>query len=136
MVGLPEPAVRGAPPAGENGGAVIIDRIDLSIVIPVRNEAGNIAPLVAEIEAALEGLVEYEIIYVDDGSNDGSAAEIIRRQSYSPRLRLIQHVKSCGQSAAIRTGIKVAAAPWIATLDGDGQNDPADLPKLWQIARD
>jgi dolichol-phosphate mannosyltransferase len=108
--------------------------MDLSIVIPVRNEAGNIAPLVAEIEAALSGLVVYEIIYVDDGSDDSTAAEIVRRQPYSPRLRLVRHMASCGQSAAIRTGVKAAHAPWIATLDGDGQNDPADIPKLWEIA--
>jgi len=110
--------------------------MDLSIVIPVKNEAGNIAPLVAEIGVALDKSgVDYEIVYVDDGSNDPTAAEIGRLLATNPRLRLVRHAKSCGQSAAISTGVKAARAAWIATLDGDGQNDPADIPALWQIAR-
>jgi dolichol-phosphate mannosyltransferase len=109
--------------------------MDLSIVIPVRNEAPNIAPLVAEIRAALDGKVDYELIYVDDGSSDGTVAEIGALARDFPRLRLIRHAKSCGQSSAVRTGVKAARAAWIATLDGDGQNDPADLPRLWEIAR-
>jgi dolichol-phosphate mannosyltransferase len=109
--------------------------MDLSIVIPVRNEAGNIAPLVAEIGAALDGKTEYEIVYVDDGSTDATGAELTRLQASNPRLRVVRHATSCGQSAAIRSGVKAARAPWIATLDGDGQNDPADIPGLWLIAR-
>jgi dolichol-phosphate mannosyltransferase len=110
--------------------------MDLSIVIPVKNEAGNIAPLVAEIGAALDNSgIDYEIVYVDDGSDDPTAAEIARLQAADPRLRLVRHAESCGQSAAIGTGVRAARAPWIATLDGDGQNDPADIPALWQIAR-
>jgi dolichol-phosphate mannosyltransferase len=109
--------------------------MDLSIVIPVRNEAGNIAPLVDEIAAALDGKAEYEIVYVDDGSTDATAAELTRQQASHPRLRVVRHAMSCGQSAAIRSGVKAARAAWIATLDGDGQNDPADIPALWQIAR-
>jgi dolichol-phosphate mannosyltransferase len=110
--------------------------MDLSIVIPVKDEAGNIAPLVAEIGVALASTVaDYEIIYVDDGSGDATAAEIVRLQASNPRLRLVRHAKSCGQSAAIRSGVKAARSEWIATLDGDGQNDPADIPSLWQIAR-
>jgi len=110
--------------------------MDLSIVIPVKNEAGNIAPLVAEIGAALDPSgADYEIVYVDDGSSDATAAEVARLQAANPRLRLIRHAKSCGQSAAIRSGVKAARARWIATLDGDGQNDPADIPSLWQIAK-
>jgi dolichol-phosphate mannosyltransferase len=110
--------------------------MDLSIVIPVRNEAGNIAPLVAEIGAALDGAgVNYEIVYVDDGSDDATADELARLRATNLRLRVLTHVKSCGQSAAIRSGVQAARAPWIATLDGDGQNDPADLPSLWQIAK-
>jgi dolichol-phosphate mannosyltransferase len=109
--------------------------MDLSIVIPVKNEAGNIAPLVAEIVAALAGKADYEIVYVDDGSTDGTGAELARLRAGNHRLRVIRHAKSCGQSAAIRSGVKAARAGWIATLDGDGQNDPADLPALWQIAK-
>jgi dolichol-phosphate mannosyltransferase len=108
--------------------------MDLSIVIPVKNEAGNIAPLVGEIAAALDTVADYEIVYVDDGSDDGTAAEIRRLQQTMPRLRLLRHAASCGQSAAIRTGVAAARGAWIATLDGDGQNDPADIPALWRIA--
>jgi dolichol-phosphate mannosyltransferase len=108
--------------------------MDLSVVIPVRNEAGNIAPLVAEIAGALDGRVPYEIIYVDDGSTDSTAAEIAHLQASVKQLRLVRHAASCGQSAAIRSAVKVARGRWIATLDGDGQNDPADIPALWRIA--
>ena len=108
--------------------------MDLSVVIPVKNEAGNIGPLVAEIVTALDGLVAYEIVYVDDGSNDTTAAEINQLQTALPQLRLLRHAQSCGQSAGIRTGVKAARGAWIATLDGDGQNDPADIPELWRMA--
>jgi dolichol-phosphate mannosyltransferase len=109
--------------------------MDLSVVIPVRNEAPNIAPLAREIAAALGGKLDYEIIYVDDGSEDETAAAIAALARETPRLRLFRHRRSFGQSAAIRTGVKAARAPWIATLDGDGQNDPADIPRLWQMAQ-
>ncbi len=109
--------------------------MDLSIVIPVRNEAGNIALLVAEIIAALDDLAGYEIIYVDDGSSDGTVAEILRLGAQDSRLRLLRHARSCGQSAAIVTGVKAARGAWVATLDGDGQNDPADIPRLFDLAR-
>ena len=107
--------------------------MELSVVIPVRNEAANIAPLVAELRAALDGRIDYEIVYVDDGSGDGTA-EAVRALSL-PRLRLVRHRTGHGQSAAIRSGVKAARAPWIATIDGDGQNDPADIPRLFEIAR-
>jgi len=110
--------------------------MDLSVVIPVKNEAGNIAPLVAEITRALDGLARYEIIYVDDGSSDATSAEIARLQASVKQLRLLRHARSCGQSAAIRSAVKAARGSWIATLDGDGQNDPADIPALWRIAKD
>jgi dolichol-phosphate mannosyltransferase len=110
--------------------------MDLSIVIPVKNEAGNIAPLVAETVAALDGLVDYEIVYVDDGSTDATAAEICDLQASLPQLRLVRHSAACGQSAAIRSGVRAAEGRWIATLDGDGQNDPADIPALWHIVQD
>jgi dolichol-phosphate mannosyltransferase len=109
--------------------------MDLSVVIPVRNEAPNIAPLVAEIRAALDGKADYEIVYVDDGSSDGTTAAIRDAQRGFPRLRVVRHRVSAGQSAAVLTGVKAAEAPWIATLDGDGQNDPADIPRLLEMAR-
>jgi dolichol-phosphate mannosyltransferase len=109
--------------------------MDLSIVIPVRNEAPNIAPLVAEIRAALDALLDYEIVYVDDGSSDATASSIRTLAAGFARLRLIRHAQSCGQSAALLSGVKAARAAWIATLDGDGQNDPADIPRLWAIAQ-
>jgi dolichol-phosphate mannosyltransferase len=107
--------------------------MDLSVVIPVKDEAANVAPLVAELSAALDDLLDYEILYVDDGSEDGTAAEVARLQAEAPHLRLLRHMRSYGQSAAIRSGVKAARAAWIATLDGDGQNDPADIPKLWRV---
>ena len=110
--------------------------MELSVVIPVRNEAPNIAPLVAEIRAALDGACDYEIVYVDDGSTDETAAAVRDLARGFPRLRLVRHRQSAGQSAAIRSGVRAAASPWIATLDGDGQNDPADIPRLFAIARE
>ena len=107
--------------------------MDLSVVIPVKDEAANVAPLVAELRAALDGLLDYEIVYVDDGSEDGTAAEVARLQAEAPHLRLLRHMRSCGQSAAIRSGVRAARAAWIATLDGDGQNDPADILKMWRM---
>jgi dolichol-phosphate mannosyltransferase len=101
----------------------------VSVVVPVRNEAGNIAPLVAEIASALAGRT-FEVIYVDDGSTDGTGAELTRVQAQYPFLRQIRHARSCGQSAALRSGMLAARAPLVVTLDGDGQNDPAFLPKL------
>jgi glycosyltransferase involved in cell wall biosynthesis len=109
--------------------------MDLSVVIPVKNEAGNIASLVDEIYAALDGLIEYEIVYVDDGSDDATASEISRLACATSRVRLLRHTQNYGQSAAISTGVHAARGAWIATLDGDGQNDPADLPPMWHLAR-
>jgi glycosyltransferase involved in cell wall biosynthesis len=102
----------------------------VSIVIPVKNEAQNIAPLVAEISAALAPATRFEILYVDDGSSDATPAEISALMAERPWLRQIRHAVSCGQSAAIRTGVCHARAPLVATLDGDGQNDPAFIPAL------
>ncbi|MBB5689240.1 glycosyltransferase family 2 protein [Roseomonas alkaliterrae] len=105
----------------------------LSVVIPVRNEAPNIAPLVAEIEAAL-GALPHEIVYVDDGSSDGTADALRAARAAGAPVRVLRHASSCGQSAAIVTGVKAARGRWIATLDGDGQNDPADIPRLFARA--
>ena len=102
----------------------------LSVVVPVRNEAGNIEPLAREIADALAGLRAFEIVYVDDGSDDGTHAELERIAACLPQLRHLRHVRSCGQSTAILTGVRSARNPWVATLDGDGQNDPADIPRL------
>lgn len=109
--------------------------MELSVVIPARNEAPNIAPLVAEIRAALDGRVDYEIVYIDDGSSDDTADAVRALRGDCPHLRLLRHARSCGQSAAIHTGVGASRGVWIATLDADGQNDPADIPRLWEIAR-
>jgi len=101
----------------------------VSVIVPVRNEAGNIAPLVAEIAAALAGR-RFEVIYVNDGSTDGTEAELNALRAAHPWLRQVRHAQSCGQSAALRTGILSARGGIVVTLDGDGQNDPAFLPKL------
>jgi dolichol-phosphate mannosyltransferase len=110
--------------------------MDLSIVIPARNEAENVIPLVGEIRASLDGQVTYEIIYVDDGSDDATSMEIMRLAAGNSDLRLLRHARSYGQSAAIRSGVEAARADWIATLDADGQNDPADIAALWRLARE
>lgn len=100
----------------------------LSVVIPMRNEAGNAAPLIAEIEAALAA-IPHEILCVDDGSTDTTPEELRGAAATAP-LTILQHARSCGQSAAIVSGVRAARGAWIATLDGDGQNDPADIPRL------
>ena len=104
----------------------------VSVVVPVRNEAGNIAALVAEIAAALEGQWRFEVIYVNDGSSDGTEVELSGLMATRPWLRQIKHAVSCGQSAAVRSGVAHARAPIVVTLDGDGQNDPAFIPALLQ----
>jgi dolichol-phosphate mannosyltransferase len=106
----------------------------ISVVVPVRNEGPNILPLVAEIEAALAG-VAHEIVYVDDGSSDDTPARLAAAAAGGAPLRALRHQGSCGQSAAIVSGVKAARGAWIATLDGDGQNDPADIPRLWARAQ-
>ena len=103
---------------------------ELSVVVPVFNEQDNVAPLVREIVAALRGKVAFEIVYVDDRSRDDTLAMLRGLKSDVPELRVLHHAVQSGQSTAIRTGVKAARGEWIATLDGDGQNDPADIPKL------
>lgn len=102
----------------------------LSIVVPVFNERDNVALLVGEIVAALRGRVDFEIVYVDDDSKDDTLAVLQAFKSTTPELRVLHHASQSGQSTAVRNGVKAARAPWVATLDGDGQNDPADIPKL------
>jgi dolichol-phosphate mannosyltransferase len=101
----------------------------VSVVVPVRNEAGNIAPLVAEIAAALAGRA-FEIVYVNDGSRDATEQELQGLMTLHPWLRQIRHAQSCGQSAAVRSGVAAAHATVVVTIDGDGQNDPAFIPAL------
>jgi dolichol-phosphate mannosyltransferase len=107
--------------------------VQISIVIPVHNEADNIIPLLKEIVNALNAAEAYEIIVVDDGSNDQTGFILTEALQEMNALRVIQHEKSCGQSTAVHTGVKAAKYPAIATLDGDGQNDPADIPNLYQL---
>lgn len=102
----------------------------ISVVVPARNEARNIAPLVGEIVRALTAHQPFEVIYVNDGSSDGTEAEVRELMGDLPFLRLIRHAVSCGQSAAVRSGVAAARAATVVTLDGDGQNDPAFLPAL------
>ncbi len=105
--------------------------IALSVIVPVHNERDNVAPLLLEIEAALEPLgVEWEAVFVDDASADDTLAVLRSLTSGHKRLRVIRHLSQSGQSTAVRSGVKAARGQWIATLDGDGQNDPADIPKL------
>ncbi len=106
--------------------------MQVSIVVPVHNEAENIDPLIEEIVTAMKGVDTYEIVYVDDGSNDRTAEVLSQTLRRVNALKVIRHEFSCGQSTAVRTGIKAAKYPCIATLDGDGQNDPADIPRLYQ----
>jgi dolichol-phosphate mannosyltransferase len=102
----------------------------VSIVVPVLNEAGNIAPLVSEIAAALAKGPSFELIYVNDGSTDRTESELTLLMASRPWLRQVKHQSSCGQSAAVRSGVRRARAPLVVTLDGDGQNDPAFIPAL------
>ena len=102
---------------------------EISVVIPVKNEAGNIDTLVSEIHESLKKF-SHEIIYVNDGSEDNTELELKNNMKNNKKLRVISHYNSQGQSAALRTGIKASNSTLIATLDGDGQNDPSDLPKM------
>jgi dolichol-phosphate mannosyltransferase len=102
----------------------------ISIVVPVRNEADNIAPLIDEIAAALDGRWDYEIVYVDDGSADATAQSLATIMARRKNVRQIRHERSSGQSAAVRTGVRAARGLIVATLDGDGQNNPEFLPEL------
>ncbi len=103
---------------------------ELSVVVPVFNEGGNVAALLDEIVAALRGRVDFEAVFVDDASTDDTLAVLVAAKARIAELRVIRHAVRSGQSTAIRNGVKAARAPWIATLDGDGQNDPADIPRL------
>ncbi len=102
----------------------------VTVVVPVMNEARNVGPLIGEIRAALERDSAYEIVVVDDGSTDATWDVLKELTGQVSNLRLVRHRSCCGQSAAIASGVEAARAPLIVTLDGDGQNDPADIPQL------
>ena len=106
---------------------------ELSVVVPVKNEAENILPLLGEIHSALQGKVEFEVVYVDDGSDDATSTVLTQAQAIHPRLKVVRHRASCGQSQAVATGVKYASGTLIGTLDGDGQNDPANIPDLLAV---
>jgi dolichol-phosphate mannosyltransferase len=105
----------------------------ISIVIPVYNEEENIVPLLEEIGFVLNGKLDYEVICVDDGSTDNTPQRLVELAQAQSALRVITHQHNAGQSTALRTGVRAARATWIVTLDGDGQNDPADVPRLWTM---
>jgi dolichol-phosphate mannosyltransferase len=105
----------------------------LTVVVPVRNEAPNVLPLIEEIERACAALVPFELVYVDDGSSDDTPRELAKARATRPWLRVLRHETSCGQSAAVRSGVQAARGPVVVTLDGDGQNDPAFIPRLYVI---
>lgn len=114
------------------GSGPLPESVEFSVVVPVHDEAGNAAALAREIASALDGRA-YEMVFVDDASRDDTRGELAALKSTMSQLRLVGHRKNAGQSRAVRTGVIAARAPIVATLDGDGQNDPADLPRL--IAR-
>ena len=103
---------------------------ELTVVVPVKDEADNVRPLIDEIVAALRGKEAFEIVYVDDGSKDATPQILAAARAEIPELRIVRHERNAGQSAGVRSGVKAARGQLVATLDGDGQNDPADIPKL------
>ncbi len=115
---------------GESDNKGSPNNLDLSVVIPVFNEEGSIGPLIEEVRTALNGKRTFEIIAVDDGSNDQTWAVLKRYSKDMVELKIVRHRRNAGQSAALLTGVKAARASWISTLDGDGQNDPADIERL------
>jgi dolichol-phosphate mannosyltransferase len=130
-VDMPEAACMPALPVKPGPHAL---QLAVSVVVPIFNERDNLASLVAEIAAALRGHLPFEILYVDDHSSDDSLQVLQALKRDYPELRVLHHGSQCGQSFAIRTGVKAARAQWILTLDGDGQNDPGDIATL-QAAR-
>lgn len=122
-------------PIGAFRWAASSNGVELSVVVPVFEEAGNVVPLLGEISGALTGLLQYEVVYVDDGSSDATLEHLRSAMTDHPQLVVVRHRTRCGQSAALHTGVRLACGTWIATLDGDGQNDPADIPRLFEQAR-
>jgi dolichol-phosphate mannosyltransferase len=114
---LPQNELRPTPPA-------------LTVLIPVHNEAENVGPLAEEIHAALAGRIDFEVVFVDDASSDATPLQLVALTRRYPRLRVLRHLTNAGQSTALHSGARHARGELIATLDGDGQNDPADIPAL------
>ncbi len=108
----------------------------LSVVIPIYNEQDNIVPLIDEIITALTSVIDYEIVLVDDASKDDSYAIALARAEVDSRVRVLRHAKNHGQSAAVITGVRASRYNWVATLDGDRQNDPQDLVAMLQAVRE
>ncbi|MGX9962202.1 glycosyltransferase family 2 protein [Roseomonas sp. F4] len=122
-----------APSQHASGTSPLVATPLISVVIPMRNEGPNVLPLIEEIAQALAG-TPYEVVCVDDGSSDDTLARLTEAASLYPVV-VLRHARSCGQSAGVVSGVLAARAEWIATLDGDGQNDPADIPALWARAQ-
>jgi len=134
---IASPAPRQPPrPAPHEGVAPGLAAPAVSVVVPVLDEAGAIEPLLEEIDAALGGRERFEVIVVDDGSRDDTADRVRESSRRHPWLRLVRHAAPYGQSAAIRTGVRAARGALVVTLDGDGQNDPADVPAMLDAYRD
>ena len=108
------------------------DSVDVSVVVPAKDERDNLAPLIGEIDAALGGKYDYELIYVDDGSEDDSFAVLCELKARFASLRVVRHVRAVGQSMAVLSGVRHGRGDWLVVLDGDGQNDPADIPPCWR----
>ena len=104
--------------------------MDLSVIVPVHNESANVPLVVAELAAALAGHRDAEMLVVDDGSTDDTVARLVDARASNPSLRIIRHCGNFGQSAALWTGALAARGEWLVTLDGDLQNDPADIERL------
>ena len=113
----------------------MLDSIGVSVVVPAKDERDNLAPLIGEIDAALAGQYCYELIYVDDGSEDDSYAILCDLKRRYAGLRVIRHARAVGQSMAVLSGVRHGRGDWLVVLDGDGQNDPADIPAMLEEAK-
>lgn len=107
--------------------------MDLSVVIPLHNEVDSVRGVIEEVGRVLPESLDYEIIVVDDGSNDDTPSVLQECRAKQSRLRVFRHAQRSGQSATIGTGVRAARAHWVVTLDGDGQNDPADIMRLFDL---
>ncbi|MCB1983337.1 MAG: glycosyltransferase family 2 protein, partial [Rhodoferax sp.] len=103
---------------------------EISVVVPVHDESANVVALLDEIAAALGGHLRFEAVFVDDASRDDTRGVLLAYARSHPWLKVLAHRDNCGQSAAVLTGVRAARAPLVATLDGDGQNAPGDIPAL------